>query len=245
MVVSGKNIVLVCCLIFCIGICNVRSQEGKKIKRQIETGYIPAQDGNLVPDQSEIIKSFDERGNLIEKKNTRNIPAENRTMKYRLNHYYNSENRFDSSLVFNDDKFGLKLEYRYNSSGLVDEIQEYNSLREPNFLTKQFHDSSGNKIREELYTKDKKLYNFKLYSYDSNNNLIDESGSEQGQKRFHWIYKYNKKNQLIERKDFSGQEVLLRKHTYEYDKEGRLVRENIYNESETLERIVKVRYEFY
>ena len=230
---------------FYIGATEARIQGVKQIKKQTETGYVPGNDGKLEPDQSEIVKMYDEKGNLTEEKNTRVWAGAGKIMTHRRENFYNSENRLDSCLIYNDDKYALKLVQKYDQSGKLVEIQEYNIEKNPSFFTKVFNDSLGNKIKEELYDKNKKLYNFKLYVYDNMKNLKDESGTEQGTKRYHWTYKYNKKNHLTERKDFSGQEVLLRKHKYEYDKDNLLVKENIYGADGTLERVVKVRYEFY
>ncbi len=239
-----KNIVFLCCLLFVVNATDAFQKDTKRIKQQVDSGFVPGSDGELIPDQSEVIKRFDEIGNLVEQTNTRFWAEMNKAMNYKR-HFYYSDVRLDSSVVFNDDKFSLKLEYKYDEQGNVQEIQEYSSDRNKGFLTKHFFDSVGNKVREELFDKTGKQYNFKVYSYDKNKNLIDESGTEQGTKRYHWTYKYNKKNSVIERKDFSGQEVLLRKHKYEYDKENRLIRENIYNANGDLERVVKTRYEFY
>lgn len=230
---------------FCINQTHARIQGIKQVKKQIETGYVPGEGGKLLPDQSEIVKTIDEHGNLLQETNTRVWPEQNRTMTYRRDYFYNSAHVLDSCLIFNDEKYQMKLEYKYNSSGNAVEIQEYNSDRGKGFLTKNSFDASGNKIREELYTKENQLYNFKVYKYDKQNNLLDESGTEQGTKRYHWTYTYDKNNLLKERKDFSGQEQLLRRHTYEYDKEKRLVRENIFSTTGNLERVVKIRYEFY
>ncbi|MBI3190055.1 MAG: hypothetical protein HYZ33_05345 [Ignavibacteriales bacterium] len=238
-------LLLIFSLIFFIDATEARIQGVKQIKKQIETGFIPGADGKLVSDNSEIEKLFDEKGNIIQEKNTRIWPEDGRTMKYRRENFFNSNNQLDSSVIYNNDKYSLKLIHKYDQSGKLTEIQEINVEYKPGFLTKVFNDSLGYKIKEELYDKNNKLYNFKVYAYDKKKNLKDESGTEQGTKRYHWTYKYNKKNLLTERKDFSGQEVLLRKHKYEYDKEDRLVRENIYSANGTLERVVKVRYEFY
>ncbi|MBI3194159.1 MAG: hypothetical protein HYZ34_06805 [Ignavibacteriae bacterium] len=240
-----KNIIIVCCLMFCVGTSDAKIQGVKQIKKQIETGFIPGSDGKLVPDQSEFVKSFDEKGNLVLETNTRFWAEGNRTMKYRKESFYSSENRLDSCIVYSNDKYSLSLAYKYNSLSQPVEIQEYDFERKPNFLTKYYYDSNGNKSKEEIYTRENQLYNFKVYTYDKKNNLKEETGSEKGVKRYHWTYKYNSKNQLIERNDFSGQEELLRKRKYEYDNDGRLIRENIYKGNSALERVVKVRYEFY
>jgi YD repeat-containing protein len=238
-------LILVFSLMVCISLTDARIQGIKQLKKQIDSGFVPAADGKLVFDNSEITKSFDEKGNLIQEVNKRIWQEGNRTMNYRREYFYNDANRLDSSVIYNNDKYQLKLMHRYDSTGRLFEIQEINIEKKPSWLTKLYYDSNGSKIKEELYTAEKQLYNFKLYKYDKKKNLIDESGTEQGTKRYHWIYKYNKKNRLLERRDYSGKEEFLRKHKYEYDKEGRVIRENVYNASGKLERVVKTRYEFY
>ena len=49
----------------------VAAQKKQVIKKQVETGFVPDSTQQLVPDQSETIKMFDRKGNILEEQNNR------------------------------------------------------------------------------------------------------------------------------------------------------------------------------
>ena len=235
--------VSILCFLFLIVINQGLTQESKKIKKQIETGYIPVAKDSLIPDQSESVKFFDEKGNLVEETNTRIFM--NKLTVHKRKYYYNNKGCLDSSLIYSNETFAEKLVYETDKRCKILSIQEYASDGSKSFLSRYMYDSLGDKIREVMYTNENKPYNFKEYFYDKNHNLIDESGTEQSERRYHWKYIYNKKNLLTVRKDYSGKDELLRVHNYQYNQSDRRVRENIKDGKGVLQKVIKIRYEFY
>jgi len=221
----------------------VAAQKKQVIKKQVETGFVPDSTQQLVPDQSETIKMFDRKGNILEEQNNRIF--EGHALNYVKKNIYNERGMIDTSLVYNDNKLTEKLVYKFDAKGKQSEIHEYTGGGTPSFTTKDLYDKAGNMTRVEMYDPQNKLYNFKTYKYDKAKNLIDESGSEQGEPRYHWTYTYNSNNLLTVRKDLSGQEVLLRIHYYQYGDDNRLVREDVKDAAGVLQRVVKYTYEFY
>ena len=164
---------------------------------------------------------------------------------YTKKNFYNAAGKMDSTVVFIDNKYSLKLLYGYDSLGRESTIQEINSERDPSFRSVHAYNELNQKIRSTMYEPKGKPYNVKQYTYDKHGNLSVESGSETGEPRYKWTYKYDRKNRLIERKDYSGKGVLLRKHKYEYNKDDRTTKETTTTQNGQVERIVKYTYEYY
>ncbi len=238
-----KVTINILCLTLLFVALPVWAQKEKTIKKQIETGYVPAGNDSLVPDQSEVVKLFDEKGNITDENNTRIFL--NQLMVHKRQYFYDTKGCLDSSLIYSNERYAEKLEYVTNEQCKTVSIQEYGSDGKKSFLSKYIYDALGNKVKEEMFNSDNQPYNFKDYVYDKHHNLIDESGSEQGERRYHWTYKYNAKNLLTVRKDYSGNEELLRVHSYQYNKSDRLVRENVRDGKGVLQKVIKIRYEYY
>jgi hypothetical protein len=103
------------------------------------------------------------------------------------------------------------------------------------------------KVHEKLYNPDGQIYNEKEYKNDSKNNLIDEQGKKRGSLRYRWLYKYDKKNVLVERKDYDGAGKLICLHKYENNKEDKPSKktEISYDANGHVIRVIKYSYEYY
>lgn len=217
----------------------------RKVKKEIQDGFVPDNHGKLISDSSQTIKMYDVNGNVIEEVERSIWPIQHKLVVYSKKRFFGSNGRLDSMLTFVDDKFSLKLQPEYDSTGRELAVQETNSERKPGFRSKNMYDSANRKSRVEMYDSHGKLYNFRNFSYDSFGNLGEESGSEQGTPRYRWTYRYDKSKRLIERRDYSGQGLFLRKHRYLYNKENRLIKETTLTPKGIVERVVKYRYEYY
>ena len=238
----------ICCAMVAVFLLiGVRSSaQTKKIKKEVQTEYIPDRQGKLQRDTTETIKLYDKKGNVVEEREKSFWPMANKIVLYSKKHLYNARGRLDSTLTFVDGKFALKLEPHYDSASREIMVQEINSERKPSFLGRNIYSNNAKqKSRVEMYNSEGKLYNFKNYKYDKKGNMVDESGSEGGEPRYHWLYKYDEKNRLTEREDYSGQGILLRKHKYEYNKDGRVSQETVFDAQGQLERVTKYSYEYY
>ena len=220
--------------------------QARKIKKEVQTEYVPDGQGQLQSDTVETIKLYDKKGNVVEEIEKSFLPMANKIVSYSKKNFYNTRGRYDSTLTFVDGKFALKWELHYDSGNREIMAQEINSERKPGFRSQNIYSAnSKQKSRTEMYDPEGKLYNFKNYKYDKKGNVVDESGSEGGEPRYRWLSKYDKKNRLTEREDYSGQGVLLRKHKYEYDKDGRMSQETVLDAQGQLEKVVKYSYEYY
>ena len=219
--------------------------QAKKIKKEIQDSFIPGKNGTLVSDSAQTIKNFDRNGNVVEETETSIWEVYGKMVAYTQRHFYNSAGVLDSTVMFIDEKYSMKLEPQYDSTGRESVVQEINSERNPAFRSVNKYNALNQKSRVEMSDPKGNPYNFKNYKYDTHGNLIEESGSERGEPRYRWVYKYDKRNRMIERRDYSGNGGYLRKHRYEYNKDNRLLKEIALTPKGNVERIVKYRYEFY
>lgn len=113
------------------------------------------------------------------------------------------------NILFSYDKKGASTEKNYyNADGSLDRkiIYEY--------------DKKGNKIAENVYNSEEKLLSKKQYQYDDKGNKTKELHyNEKGDLEIKEEYQYDKKNNLIEYKEFLGDE-LISKNMYSYDEKG-------------------------
>jgi hypothetical protein len=215
------------------------------VKREIQDSFTPDAHGALVSDSGQTIKNYDTKGKILDEVETSYWDVYHKMVAYNQRYYYSTAGTLDSTVTSVDDKFSMKLEYQYDSSGRESVIQEINVERKAGFRTVNRYNAFHQKSRVDTYDPQGKPYNFKNYTYDSRGNLIEESGTETGTPRYRWTYKYDRKNRLIERKDYSGNGGYLRKHRYEYNRENRLVKEIALTPKGNVERIVLYRYEYY
>jgi len=221
------------------------TQTAKVLKKETQIGYTPGSKGELIPDQSSIIKFYDKNGFLTEELNERIWPEMQKKAVLKRIYTYDSTARLSFYELFNDEKFSLKLEYHYDSNGVLKKTQEINSAMKPGFHSLKFYDSTNLLTNEELYSPKGQLYSVKQYRYDVQKNLIEEWGKEGTQMKYKWVYFYDKKNVLQKRDDYNGASVLLRSRRYEYNQEGKILKETILNAEKKVERVVLYNYEYW
>jgi hypothetical protein len=217
-----------------------------KLKKEVQTEFIVDESGNLTPDSTEVTKLYSKHGAVIEEIEKSIWPQLQRVVVYTKKHFNDRRGKNDSTLTFIDGKPKLTLKPKYDSAGREIEVQEVSTDGTPGYRGRNIYaGSSTRKSRQEMYDPDGKLFNFKDYSYDRKGNLLEESGTEQGQPRYRWSYRYDDENRLIERMDYSGTGSLIEIHRYEYGADKRISRENIVNAQNKLVRVMKYRCEYY
>ena len=217
----------------------------KKVKKEMQQGFIPGREGNLAPDQSELVKTFDTAGNLVEEKDRQFLPSLQKVVEYDKMLFYGNQGKLDSTVIYFDGQFSMKLETLFDSSGRETAVQEYNSERNPSFRTVFIYNGRGQKMVEEMYTPEGKLYNFRDFKYDRKGNIIEESGKEGRTPRYRWAYTYDKNNRLVRRRDYSGKGMLMQKHIYRYNAEGQISEEKVLDAKGEVERVVQYTYEYH
>jgi len=241
--VIARNLMqLLCCVVCC---CCAAVAQPRQLKKETRLGYIPFANGKLQSDLSEDVKLYDREGRILEERDKRFVPDVRKIIILTKRNFYGQANRLDSTLVFSDSTFAMKLEMLCDSAGTEIGVQEYNSDRKKSFRSRYVCDSGKQKTRQEMYSPDGSLFNFKDFKYDKRGNLIDESGSEQGTPRYRWVYKYDSRDRLNLREDYDGKSTLVRKHRYIYNVGGQIARETIFNGRGEIERVMKYVYEYY
>jgi hypothetical protein len=184
---------------------------------------------------------------VIEESNKRFWENVQKTIVYIRKYYYNDNNLLDSSVLFEGEKCVLKLVYFHDSTGLTTGAVEILPSGAESFNTQYFYNNKKKLIREILFNPDGRLYTEKGYKYDNKNNLIEELGKEHGSIKYKWVYKYDKKKFLIERKDFDGADKLIRLHRFENNKEGHPLKETEISNglNGNVVRVIKYTYEYF
>jgi len=218
----------------------------RKIKKEMQTEFVVDGSGRLVPDTTELTKLYNKKGLVIEEAEKSIWPQLQRVVVYAKKHFHNARGRNDSTRTFIDGKLTLTLKLKYDSSGREIGVQEIADDGKPGYRVRNFYTGNNKqKSRQEMYDPDGKPFSFRNYSYDAKGNLVDESGTEGGQPRYRWLSRYDDKNRLVERLDYSGLGELLEKHVYKYGVNGKISRENVINAQGKLVRVMKYRYDYY
>ena len=234
--------VTVVVLIIC---ANESLAQTKLVKEEKQKGYVPAGHGKLRSDQSEIVKLYDRDGRILEESGKRFFPPLNKVISYTKRNFYGVNGRLDSALTSSSDASSMKLVMLYDSTGRESGIQEYTGDGKPSFKSIYVFNIANQKTRQEMYDIKGALFNLKNFTYDKQDNLVQEAGTEQGQPRYRWSYEYDTHNRLTKREDYSSDGNLIRTHRYDYNAEGRIVKETIIGTSGKTEQIVKYTYEFF
>lgn len=225
--------------------CLLAYGQPRFVKKEVQTGYIPAADGKLQPDRSQVTTLYDRDGRVLEESDRRLWPNEGKVVSYTKRNYYGINGRLDSTITFSDSIRSLKLETLFDSTGREIGIQEFTNDGNRSYKTVYVYDISGRKIRQEMYDRDGKLFNFKNFKYDKPGNLMNENGSEKGVPRYRWLYTYDSHYRKTMRQDYSGDGKFLRKHLYVYNADGRVVKETVLDSHGKVEQVVKHNYEYY
>ena len=122
----------------------------------------------------------------------------------------------DSSAVYTDDGH-FKI---YNEKGNKIEENYYNSNGRLYSKTTYKYDEKGNMIEDNFYDSDDGSLIYKnTYKYDEKGNKIEEYHyDEDGKFNYKYTYKYDEKGNIIEENHYDSNGRLDSKHTYEYDK---------------------------
>ena len=122
----------------------------------------------------------------------------------------------DSSAVYTDDGH-FKI---YNEKGNKIEENYYNSNGRLYSKTTYKYDEKGNNIEDNFYDSDDGSLIYKnTYKYDEKGNKIEEYHyDEDGKFNYKYTYKYDEKGNNIEKNNYDSNSRLDSKYTYEYDK---------------------------
>ena len=122
----------------------------------------------------------------------------------------------DSSAVYTDDGH-FKI---YNEKGNKIEENYYNSNGRLYSKTTYKYDEKGNMIEDNFYDSDDGSLIYKnTYKYDEKGNKIEEYHyDEDGKFNYKNTYKYDEKGNNIEKNNYDSNGRLDSKYTYEYDK---------------------------
>ena len=122
----------------------------------------------------------------------------------------------DSSAVYTDDG-RFKI---YNEKGNKIEENYYNSNGRLYSKATYKYDEKGNMIEDNFYDSDDGSLIYKnTYKYDEKGNKIEEYHyDEDGKFAYKYTYKYDEKGNNIEKNNYDSNGRLDSKHTYEYDK---------------------------
>ena len=122
----------------------------------------------------------------------------------------------DSSAVYTDDGH-FKI---YNEKGNKIEENYYNSNGRLYSKTTYKYDEKGNMIEDNFYdSNDGSLIYKNTYKYDEKGNKIEEYHyDEDGKFNYKYTYKYDEKGNNIEKNNYDSNGRLDSKYTYEYDK---------------------------
>ena len=84
----------------------------------------------------------------------------------------------------------------------------------------KIYNEKGNKIEENYYNSNGRLYSKATYKYDEKGNMIEDNfyDSDDGSLIYKNTYKYDEKGNNIEKNNYDSNGRLDSKHTYEYDK---------------------------
>ena len=84
----------------------------------------------------------------------------------------------------------------------------------------KIYNEKGNKIEENYYNSNGRLYSKTTYKYDEKGNMIEDNfyDSDDGSLIYKNTYKYDEKGNIIEENHYDSNGRLDSKYTYEYDK---------------------------
>ncbi len=216
----------------------------KKIKTETQTSYIKESEDKFVPDGSVVVKHYDEQGKIVLESNKRFWQEIQKEVIYNTKYFYNSGGLLDSSVLFEGEKFVLKLLYEYDTAGTAIGAVEILPDGNSSFRTKYLYNDKNLKVKEIISNPEGVTYTEKEFFYDEDGKLIEEKGKDRGAPRYSWVFKYDKKNFLVERKMFDRSGKLVRTNKYENNKQGKIVKETEISAGNTI-RIVKYEYVYY
>ena len=105
----------------------------------------------------------------------------------------------------------------------------------------KIYNEKGNKIEENYYNSNGRLYSKTTYKYDENGNIIEKNGHNYDGS-YKITYKYDEKGNNIEQNNYKYDGSFLYKYTYKYDEKGNNIEKNNYDSNGRLDS--KYTYEY-
>jgi hypothetical protein len=175
-----------------------------------------------------IIAKIDTKKELDNCKNVRKILKGEKHLQQIT--WYNGKNEMLGEVYFDQKNDTSTLElYEYDSSG--ETLHFHNEWRggmKAEWDCYYFYDTNGNQlqmIRVEDKDGIKDTSEISQRKYSATNKLLERTELRHGRFEYREVYEYNEKDQLIRQRDYNKEETnLVRTTTYEYDKNGKLVR---------------------
>ena len=108
----------------------------------------------------------------------------------------------------------------------------------------KIYNEKGNKIEENYYNSNGRLYSKTTYKYDEKGNMIEDNfyDSDDGSLIYKNTYKYDEKGNKIEEYHYDEDGKFNYKYTYKYDEKGNIIEENHYDSNGRLDS--KYTYEY-
>ena len=108
----------------------------------------------------------------------------------------------------------------------------------------KIYNEKGNKIEENYYNSNGRLYSKTTYKYDEKGNMIEDNfyDSDDGSLIYKNTYKYDEKGNIIEEYHYDEDGKFNYKYTYKYDEKGNIIEENHYDSNGRLDS--KYTYEY-
>lgn len=192
------------------------------------------------------IYKYDSKGNILEKYTYSELNEQNSDNDFLKKFVYKYDNRNNLIEKIDYDRFcpkGIKTEFKYHSNNNISEKIEYNSDGE---IEKQSeYNTAGNLTFEK--TSVLEFYGFyeTVKKYDSEQRLTENFTYRRfnGLKQKDGIvFKYDSKGQMIEKIMYESEDIIKNRYTYTYDSDGNLINEKCYSYMDILLYEIKYTY---
>lgn len=176
----------------------------------------------------------------------------------RIDQLEHKNNRISELKVFSvnevDTSLFVRVEYEYDSNGLLSKTTGYNKLGKRGYRSSHKYDMNGNEIERKVKGKkaippDSILYLGKELTYDSLSRIVSEKitinklGEQQNIEIID--FKYDKNSKLIEKKIRNSEGDIIKRMEFVYRPDNRLQRRSIFDANDNLIQFRAWRYEIY
>lgn len=169
--------------------------------------------------------SYDDKGNKIGEA----IYLRSEYVQYKLHYKYNDKNKLIEEAQYDKDgKLLYRTTYVYKGDNLI-KTETFNDKGEVEYSEKSNYDKNGNLTAQVIYEKFSNTTTVEKYQYDSFNNKIMVSVSNNDVPVFKISYKYDDKNNVIASNAFDGHGKPRdsRAYTYKYDDKGNWIEKTV------------------